>query len=466
MAAASESYDYFFHSPQKASQGQPSTLSDREKTFYNYIASKTSPGQLFVYYNSEIGGNHGDFDYKGAAKGYAVSLPKRLPLNQLDHLEPGGEGGQFMLSSRWFSRIGVIKVPREAIPAGMRERDMKEIIQRLTPRLDGSSETFNQERITLAASFMGKNVRKHEGTKDVVAWQPGISGHGHFAGLYKNKNTTLAGGEDSYYLVVHSDSDVLGEALNGYAVQHRDLTLGQFASSVQMDGVRNYSERNSKRILAELADALQLRRDLVPVLEDLQSHPPAGSFAPPELASSLYTDTVYNYFYDPIADGNTLTYYNTVARLNALDQHGGRVAVLKNAKTGLAILALDPSKDYTVFRHSVMSNKDQSHLISHANPHAAIPIGLGKLLGDKTAALKASKLDSDDASVMYQAYEWGGKTRDPDLSSADQVVASLNPRLYTYRNVDSQVRTMIEFMVGSKTEVTTLKPVSVILPKS
>lgn len=461
-------YDYFFHSPEKYNRGERPALSDAETNFYQSLSQKTSPGQLYVYYNSETSSRPGAFDAKHAAKGYAIALSKKVPLSEL--AVSVENDAQFLLSSRWFGHVSIVKIPSEAIPRGMRERDMRDIIQRLTPNLDGGAPGFFEDRQKLAASLVSSSVTKRfQGVRDVSTWQAGISGHGHFAGLFKNKNTTLSGGQDNYFLAVHSDSDYLGEALNGYALQNRTrLTLGDLASSPQMEGVRNYSERNAKRVLAELADALSLSRDLVPRFEDLQAHPPYDSQAPPEAVSSLYADTVYNYLHDPIADGNTLVYYNSTARLNAFEQHNGRLALMRNAKAGLTILELDPSKDYTVFRHQIVSGKDESHVISHSNPFGAVPVGLGRLQGgDRRAVLKLSKLTIDDATRMVTAYEWRGKSQEAtDLSNTDpdQVVGSLDGRLYSYRPLDQSTKTLLEFMLGSKTKLTNLKPVSVILP--
>lgn len=469
--ATHETYDYFFHSPTQSIDGKSSTMTDEEKQFYQLLKNKTtSPGQLYVYYNSEITSRPGTFDHKHSAKGYAVDFSKQMPLHELSIPDQASSSGEhesrFLLSSRWFSHIAVVKVPAEAIPDGMRERDMKEIVSRLTHKLDGSTPGFEDDRQKLAASFMGSNVRKLEGTRDVVPWQAGISGHGHFAGLFKNKGTTLAGGSDSYYLAVHSDSDYLGEALNGYALKHKNLTLGQLAASPQMEGVRNYSERNARRVLAELSEQLGLRRDLVPVLEDIHAYPPSNDQVPPELASSLYVDTLYNYLFDPIADGRTLMYYNTTARLSAFEQHNGRIATLKNAKGGISLMKLDQNKDYTVFRHNIVSGRDESRVLSHANPHAAIPIGLGRLRGDPKTVLALSKLTSDDAASLYSHYEWKNKESMADFNDSSHVQRSLNKRLYAYKPVDQSTRTMIEFTLGAKTEITDLKPVAVILPSS
>jgi hypothetical protein len=179
---------------------------------------------------------------------------------------------------------------------------------------------------------------------------------------------------------------------------------------------------------------------------------------------SPYADTVYNSFYDPIADGNTLIYYNTTTRLAPSVHGNNRVVMLKNPKYGVSILELDPAVDYTVFRHNIITGASTSHMVEHANPHAALPIGLGRLRGDSSVALKLSKLTLEDAHELHRTYEWQGRKVQVKMSGPSDVAVQLDKRLYVYRPLTPDLKSLVTFVLGANTQVTNLKPVKVILP--
>lgn len=458
-----QSVDYFFNSPQRHTRSEGPSFTEGEAQFYKYMSSKTAPGQLYVYWNSETSSRPGLFSMRNASKGYATTLSKHMPLSELTVVEDGNP--KFALSSRWFSHVSVVKIPSTALPNNMKESDMREVIDRLDAKLSGAYINYASERQELGRSIvsLGRSA-KGSTAKDAVEWSAALHGHGHFAGLFKERISGI-GGTDSYYLAVHSDSDILGEVLNGFAVANPTMTLGDFASSPQMDAVRSYSARNAHRILAEMAEALALDRKQLAFVQDIKAADPPNDYAPPELISKPYVDTVYNCFHDPIANGSTLVYYNTVSRLNASDQNSSRVAVLKNASDGLSILHLDPTKDYTVFRHSILTaGASESHTISHSNPHGAMPVGLGRMPGDEVTVLKTSKLSLEDANTLHRVYTWQGRSTRVSLSGPNDVISSLDRRLYIYKRPTKELKTLISFMVGDNTKVTNLKPVQVILP--
>lgn len=447
--------DYFFHSPHKHAKKQLPDLSAGERDAYGRLAATTQPNQLFVFWNSETSSHVGKHNYQHTAKGYAIGLSKKLPLEQLMVDQ------RFLLPSRWFAHIAVMRVPNEALPEGTSEDDMKKAIKSVANTINGSSAGFRERRAALAAAFTQPLT-----VNDPAEWQAGVAAHGQFAGLYKKHDKTI-GAPPEYFLAVHADSEpVLGDALTAYAVAHPTMPLGEFVSSAPFATVRRYSQRNVHRILAELADALNLSRKHVARTSDLLSAEPANYRALPELVRSdqVLTDTMYNSFYDPFgtSDTHTLIYYNGVTRLS---ENTRQVAVLKNAKQGLALIQLDPRHNYTSFQHKIVSTGDTSHLLSHENPHAALPVGLGRLHGGNSRDLVLqSKLTLEAARELHGTYVWPGRTEVSRLSTLEDVVTALDPRLYSYRPFESQNKNLIQWIVGETSRTTDLRPVQVILP--
>jgi hypothetical protein len=454
--------DHFFHSPSRHAKGERPDLGAGERDLYGRLSSLTHPGQMYIYWNSETTSNPGVFTHPSAGKGYSVALSKHMPLAQLTVAGPSDEP-QLILTSRWFARSTVIKIPGDAIPAGMTEADMSSVIESLAPSIDGSDPRFVPERTELSRGIL--NVTSTGAiSRDPVEWHAGLHGHGHFAGLFKEKTKDMAG-QNNYYLAVHSDSDLVGEALNGFAAkQGSGVTLGQFASSPQMDAVKSYSQRNAYRMLAHMADSLALDRKKVSLVSDLHAAPSGQHEAPPEIVGVPYADTVYNTFYDPVANGQHLIYYSGASRLNALDPRTSRVVMLKNAKHGISIIHLDQQKDYSVFRHNIIAGANESHMVSHGNPHSAMPVGLGRLRGETSAILKMSKLTLDDALHLHRTYAWSGRKSIVRLSGPEDVQANLDKRLYAYKPLSNDLKSLVTFMLGEGTQVTNLKPVKVILP--
>lgn len=451
--------DHFFHSPSRHSRGEKPNLSASERDLYGRVSKLTQPGQLYIYWNSESISRPGAFTHKSAGKGYSVALSKHTHLSQLiDRSDPSHP--ELVLTSRWFAHAMVAKIPHDAIPEGMSEADMSAVIESLAPSIDGSDANFVQERSDLSRGILSMQA----GSKDPVVWHAGLHGHGQFAGLFKEKSKDLAN-QHNYYLVVHSDSDLVGEALNGFAVyQGERMTLGEFAASPQMDAVKSYSQRNASRILAQMADALALDRKKVTLLSDHQAAPAPGHQAPPEIIGVPYADTMYNAFYDPVANGHNLIYYAGTSRLNPLDPRTNRIVMLKNAKHGVSILHLDAQKDYSVFRHNIIAGANESHMVSHNNPHSAMPVGLGRISGETTTVLKMSKLTLDDAHNLHRTYVWSGRKSSVVMSGPDDVRAHLDSRLYAYKPLSNDLKSLVTFMLGDSTQVTNLKPVKVILP--
>ena len=464
--ASDSPVDYFFHSPQRYTRAESPEFSQSEAEFYATL-SNVGLDKPFVYYNSEPMRTPSAHTAANAAKGYAVRFDKDTPLSSLTN-----DDNKLLLSDRWFGRISILKIPPAAIPPGMDRNDMAYIIRMCRQVIDGGTPEFVADRTKLSEAILGVM-----GSTDATAWREGLFGHGHFAGLFEDAKTEL-GGSTSYYLAVHSDADMLGHALNRFAVEHRDMTLGEFYRSPQYNSVESYAMRNSRRIMATMAQLLLLDRKEVPLVDDMQAKLDRPDEPPPEMISSLlWVDTVYNCFYDP--DGVSLIYYNTCARImDAFTTSGGRVAMLKNASKGLSVVQLETSKSYTNRKHDLIYGHESSHLLEHANPYGALPVGVGRIDKKKelrdaldkrdyreaVEMIKASGVDLKGAGQLHDAYQWDGdlEQRARKFTDVVDVLATLDPRLYDYRKHDC-ARSIITFMVG-KTEEKRLTPVAVVLP--
>lgn len=473
---SSSTIDAFFYDPKRSLHNEDIGFSPEEKAFFcDTMSSRVPPGgRLFVYMNKEVSRPPADQHFAAfSAKGYAVEFPASTKMARFV------SGDQKLLfGSRWFGHTAVLKIP----PGSMREKDMVEV---MTSR--GLSLVLNEAdrsaRAELAEGLMSPSP------KDSVSWRAGISSHGHLVGIYKEEKRVIGseGSADEYYAVVHCDSGVVGEVLSAFAVANPNMSLYEFASSPQYAAAMDFSRRNVARILASVADMLGLDRSAVRRSDDASARVSAQRHeAPPEIVSDLYVDTVYNRLKVSSSErsGGSVAYYGGTSCLDDFAENGGRTALLVNARGGLTILHLNRAFNYREASQSVVTvagDDDPSsdatttmvpYKVGHKNPMAAFPIGTGKHRANSDReALAMSRIRYEEADRLYGIYHWPRKPK-LDCSFADEsrgdpsarVVKGLNRRLYSYRDLDPNMRSLLRLMVGQQTRMTDLSPVVVIIP--
>jgi hypothetical protein len=446
--------NYFFANPESYTKGDASGIFSKEELqHYEALGKLTDPSNIYVYSNHETAstGNH--------VKGYAASFSSHTPIGDFFN-----GGSAELLNPRWFGHAAVMHVPGKALPARMREDDMIQQIFSLSESINGlSNETERQnyaDALMEDSRLYGHNVF----TRDRLAFPSCLAGKSHFAGLYKKRNITLAeGGEPAdFFLVVHTDSGLVGKALNKFARQSPALTLGEFINTPQYKSAQNYSRRNAMRILALMADKLYLDRDLVPREVDSLAAEPAGHLAYPEQASQVYAHSAYNYMTKLSVAGDIVAYYNTTVRLTGHGTTGSRIVQLRNARAGISVVDIDPNRDYTVLRQTVMHEATSTApraaiVVSSRNPLGAFPLGIGRHT-DKNNGF--SELTTDDARSLTHSYHWtkkGGGTTDGEFKT--QAARGL----YGYKRMDAVAKSTDKFLLGGNTQKLDLQAVAVIL---
>jgi hypothetical protein len=378
------------------------------------------------------------------SKGNATAFSSETPLSRFF----GADGKSLLFSSRWAGESIAVRVPAAALPSDMQESDIRETVFSLVNQLDGRSNM--SERVNQAKQL----ISNANSPRDAVPWDAALDGNGHFAGVYKKKSTLADAARPSeYFIAVHTDSGVLGEALSEFVLRRPQMTVGDLLRSPQYEVVTSCARRAAERIAAEIADALNLSRDLVPRKTDTRAANPAGNLARPELIRDVHARTCYNYLHQTAPGSSSIVYYNHTQRLHHGDSP--RIVQLKNAKSGISILGLSAESDYHAPRHTIVASGRGSFEVSEGNPYAAFPVGTGR---HPIATNGLAELTAEDARAMLASYTWrdrGTKSYEHDFSKAPR-------QLYGYRRVDAATESMHGFMLG-KHDRTDLVPVAAII---
>jgi len=442
--ASAATLNYFFADPEGYQAGRPGEFAVSERDYYEQLA-KRAAGDIFVYPGHEPSSRPGLFTTPALSKGYAVALSSATTIEDLSD-ETG-----LLATSRWFGHASVVRIPESALPSGMREQDMRTILAQLAPEIDGSQRAVERSAQAKRLIYDAQLGALH----DPVRWDATLDGHGHFAGVYKENVTLAAGAARSpvkYYLAVHTDSNKVGEFLNEHAVtvQH-SRTLEEFMRSPQYLATRSYSERNARRLLARLCDALRLdpNRQLIKRSQDSYAAAPADHDAVPDLVDELFAESKYNFLHRSL--GHTLLYYNSTVRLAPAEAPEGRIVQLRNARAGISVISLDRKHDYRTARYQEKETSEQ-------NVYRAFPLGMGRHAVDRHGL---GELTPEDGHAMLEAYCWSGKkatTEYADFSAAPR-------QLYSYRRQDMAGKNMQQFLLAGAQKLD-LVPVAVILSGS
>lgn len=405
--------DTFHYDPVAHAQNLEPALTPEEKQAVLHASKVTRDNHTQLFANFEMPDKERQSPYSCAAKGYTSMYSKSMLL--ADFIEGSGDDQKIRFSSRWEAIISVVRVPDSAIPPGMTEAHMLACVKALLERVAVSPAYQYKALKGYAKHVFGDQCGS---AKDGCAWDARVSGHGQLLGVYK-KRGVLAGEKDAYYLVAHSDSSVLGQALCSFAIKNPGMTLGEFFASPQMHRVRKFSRRQNRRLLARLIAALGLDRAQFKLKEDTLAHVNhSADEAYPEMVAGRLCKTVYNCFYDPQPSGDSLVYYNGTARIDSSPSSKYRhMAQLLGPHKGVMLVEVQPGKDYRLASAEVMKEGGAPIKTYHENHFCSWPVSVGKAKDAASAArVKASTL-----AKMNAAHLWLGKG---DASETNERFAS------------------------------------------
>jgi hypothetical protein len=392
--------DTFYYDPASYAANQEPAFSAAEKDAVSHAAKITHDDHTQLFSNFEMPSGHSEAACSCAAKGYTAMYSKCMLL--ADFIEGSGAKARIRFSSRWEGVVSVLAVPPSAIPEGMTEQHMLACVKSLL------------NRVTISPSEYLKKLEPHINhifgdvcgpAKDSCHWEAYLAGHGHLLGVYKKKGV-LVGESDSYYLVAHTDASVMGEALCQFALGHPGMTLGEFVASPQVSRVKEFSRRLNARLMARLVNALGLDRSKFRMVDDVCSHVDEGSDeAYPDKVRGLCCKTVYNTFYDPLPNGDSLVYYNHTSRLGLSDHK--YVAQLLGPQKGILLCEVAKGRDYRTSCTEVMKEGGMPAKTYHTNHFSSWPIGVGrsrdgpvKIKSTTLAKMQASHLCADQGDHL------------------------------------------------------------------
>ena len=364
-------------------------------------------------------------------KGFSKALTGDMPIGNL--VVESDESGELAIltNGNWFGKIyvaGPVHIPYT-------DEEAHERIVQAAKELSASPEK-NAELMEFAEACLKRLGSGGSGrlSEDPASWPDVVEGHGHFLGLYKND-----AGER--FLAVHTSAGVLGQCLNGLALERADdHTVRSFYNSEAYRFVEEFAERRAKRLLNRLALLLGAARSAPLVIDvDLKAyrdkHDPHA--VGPSRVDGNYAASTYNMLHPVGGDQQQLVYYSNTTRLG-----GGakRAIYLLGPKDGLRVVDLDPAHNYTTFEHHTHDMLLGKHGAVHhvPNPHAALPVSPGRH--------HSHRHDGDDDGLSQLAFHRGD---------------SVPPRLLSYRGMSERLERIYGGLIhGARTHH--LRPVAFI----
>jgi hypothetical protein len=431
--------DTFYYDPASYAANQEPAFSAAEKEAVSHAARVTNDDHTQLFPNFEMPSRHSEAACSSAAKGYTSLYSKAMLV--ADFIEGSGDDARIRFSSRWEGIVSVLAVPPSAIPEGMTEQHMLACVKNLLSKVAMAPSAYLEKLEPHISHIFGEVCGS---AKDSCHWEAYLTGHGHLLGVYKKKGI-LVGESDSYYLVAHSDSSVMGDALCQFALGHPGMTLGEFVASPQMARVKEFSRRLNARLMARLVNALGFDRSKFHMVDDVCSYvDPEADEAYPDKVRGLCCKTVYNTFYDPLPSGDSLVYYNHTSRLGLGDHK--YVAQLLGPQKGILLCETVKGRDYRTSCTEVMKEGGAPAKTYHTNHFSSWPVGVGRSRNGPV------KIKSTTLVKMQTSH----------VSAADQA-----DRLLSYRVPDEDDYKRNRFILGlehTPDQELFLSPVAVIVP--